>query len=92
MAGQTRPRAVTSDETLVWAGLTGAVHPVKRRWHSSPDEELLAIEHRQWPALRRLDEAAIADVTRPAIDALRALPATDFIRRATAELIVFERR
>lgn len=93
--GAVRPRAVTSEETLEWAataGLVGTVHFVERQWRSSPDDELLAIEHRQWPALRQLDEAAVEDVTRPAIDALRALPATDFIRRATAELIVFERR
>jgi ubiquinone/menaquinone biosynthesis C-methylase UbiE len=92
--GATRPRGVTTDETLAWAataGLTGTVHALERQWLSSPDQELLAIEHRQWPALRQLDEAAIEDVTRPAVEALRALPPTEMVRRATAELIVFER-
>jgi hypothetical protein len=28
----------------------------------------------QWPALRELDEASIEEVTRPVIDALRAIP------------------
>jgi ubiquinone/menaquinone biosynthesis C-methylase UbiE len=92
--GATRRRAVTSEETIDWAaqaGLSGTLHMVERRWQSSPDDELRAIEHRQWPALRQLDEAAIEEVTRPTIDALRALPASDFLRRATAELIVFQR-
>lgn len=93
--GATRRRAVTTGETLGWAasaGLTGTVHERQRQWLSSPDQELLAIEHRQWPALRQLDEAAIEDVTGPAVEALRALPATEIVRRATAEMIVFERR
>jgi ubiquinone/menaquinone biosynthesis C-methylase UbiE len=93
--GATRPRAVTTEETLGWAataGLIGTVHELERQWLSSPDEELAAIEHRQWPALRELDETAIEDVTRPAVEALRALPPTEMVRRATAELIVFQRR
>jgi len=42
-------------------------------------------------SMQELDECAIEEVTRPAIDALRALPATDDTRRATAEIIVFQR-
>jgi hypothetical protein len=38
-----------------------------------------------------LDEDAVEEVTRPATEALRALPATDGVRRATAEMIVFRR-
>jgi ubiquinone/menaquinone biosynthesis C-methylase UbiE len=89
-----RPRQVTTAETLEWAataGFQGRVHEVERRWRSNPAQELTAIARRQWPALRALDEKAIEDVTRPAIDALAALPATDTVRRATAEMIVFQR-
>jgi hypothetical protein len=40
--------------------------------------------------MRELDEDTILEVTEPAIEALRALPATEKIRRATADMIVFE--
>jgi hypothetical protein len=85
---------VSVDEVLAWAGaagFTGHVHRLERQWRSSPTEELTAIAHRTWPAMRALDEATIEEVTRPAIEALRALPATDDVRRATAEMIVLRR-
>ncbi len=92
--GASRPRGVSVDEVLVWggnAGFAGAVHRLERQWHASPDHELAAIANRTWPALRELDEDAVEEVTRPAIEALRALPPTDSVRRATAEMIVFQR-
>jgi hypothetical protein len=92
--GATRPRRVSVGEVLDWAaeaGFTGTVHKLERRWVSSPQDELSAIAHRSWPAMRELDEAAIEEVTRPAIDALRELPRTDALRRAVAEMVVFER-
>ncbi|HXQ75377.1 MAG TPA: class I SAM-dependent methyltransferase [Acidimicrobiales bacterium] len=92
--GASRPRGVSVDEVLAWAGaagFTGHVHQLERRWRSSPTEELTAIASRAWPALRELDEEAVEEVTRPAVEALRALPSTDADRRATAEMIVFRR-
>ena len=82
---------MTVSEVIDWAaeaGFDGDVLERERHWVSSPDQELQAITHRQWPAIRELDEDAIEEVTRPAIDALRALPATEVVRRATAELVV----
>jgi hypothetical protein len=92
--GDRRPRGVSVHQVLDWAGTAGfhgEVHEFERRWHSSPSQELYAITHRIWPALRELDEAGIEAVTRPAIEALRALPETDSVRRATAEAVVLHR-
>ncbi len=92
--GASRPRGVSVDEVLAWAGavgFTGHVHQLERRWRSSPSEELTAIAYRTWPAMRELDEAAIEEVTRPAVEALLARPDTEDIRRATAEMIVLRR-
>ncbi len=92
--GAPRPRRVSVDEVLDWAsgsGLTGTVHEMERQWVSSPDQELKAIEYRQWPAMRELDEASLEEVTRPAVEVLKALPATDALRRATVEMVVFRR-
>jgi SAM-dependent methyltransferase len=92
--GASRPRHVSVDDVLDWAagaGFTGEVHLIDRQWHSSPNQELTAIANRQWPALRELDDAVIEEVTRPAIRALEALPATDTLRRATADMIVLRR-
>ncbi|MGO9343713.1 MAG: class I SAM-dependent methyltransferase [Acidimicrobiales bacterium] len=89
-----RPRRVSVDEVLDWAaesGFTGTVHELERQWLSSPDQELRAIEHRQWPAMRELDEASVEEVTRPATEALQALTATDVVRRAIAEMVVLRR-
>ena len=89
-----RPRRVSVDEVLDWAGeagFTGTIHQLERQWVSSPRDELSAIAHRSWPAMRELDEAAIDEVTGPAIEALRALPQTESLRRAVAEMVVFER-
>jgi SAM-dependent methyltransferase len=89
--GAPRPRGVSVEEVLDWAGdagFTGCVRERERQWISSPDQELNAITRRQWPALRELDEDAIEEVTRPAVEELRALPATDVVRRATAETVV----
>jgi hypothetical protein len=92
--GAPRPRAVTVDETHSWAaaaGFTGDVYELSRQWRSSPVDELKAIAYRTWPAMRELDEVAVDEVTRPAIEALQALPATEDVRRATAEMIVLHR-
>jgi ubiquinone/menaquinone biosynthesis C-methylase UbiE len=92
--GASRPRGVTVDEVIGWgsaAGFTGEVHEFERQWHSSPNDELRAIAYRTWPAMRELDENAIEEVTRPAVEALKALPPGDDIRRATAETVVFHR-
>ena len=89
--GASRPGRVSVDQVLGWArqaGFTGTVHQLQRQWRSSPDDELAAIAKRAWPALRQLDEDAVDAVTGPAVHALRALPATDHLRRATAEMIV----
>ncbi|MFP3907416.1 MAG: class I SAM-dependent methyltransferase [Acidimicrobiales bacterium] len=91
--GASRPRGVTVDEVLAWGGdvgFVGTVHQLEREWRSTPAQEIAAIAHRTWPAMRELDDTAVEEVTRPAVEALRALPATDCIRRATAEMIVFE--
>ena len=90
-----RQRRVSVHQVLGWAGqagFDGDVHQLERRWNSTPDEELVAIEKRTWPAMRELDEEAIDEVTAPAVRALRALPATDHPRRAVAEMIVFRLR
>jgi ubiquinone/menaquinone biosynthesis C-methylase UbiE len=91
--GARRPRGVTVEEVLDWgrsAGFTGTVHQLERQWRSAPAEELSAIAYRTWPAMRELDEAGIEEVTRPAIQALQALPATDYIRQATADMVVMQ--
>ena len=52
-----RPRGVTVDEVREWgerAGFTGRVHQLQRQWRSAPAEELAAIAHRTWPAMREL--------------------------------------
>jgi ubiquinone/menaquinone biosynthesis C-methylase UbiE len=92
--GARRPRGVSVLEVIDWAGsagFVGDVHEFERKWLSSPSEELKAIAYRAWPALRDLDEEAIEDVTRPAIEALRALPAGTDTRRAIAEVAVLRR-
>jgi SAM-dependent methyltransferase len=93
--GAPRPHGVSTDEVLEWAasaGFSGNVHRLERRWRSSPRQELTAISLRTWPAMRDLDDTAIEEVTRPTIEALEALPASDTLRRATAEMIVPQRQ
>ena len=90
-----RPRGVTTGEVLDWArpaGFIGTVHWFERQWSSSPADELMAISLRTWPALRELHEDDIEVAIRPAIDNLQALPPTNVIRRATAEMVVFQRQ
>jgi ubiquinone/menaquinone biosynthesis C-methylase UbiE len=90
--GASRPRAVTTDQVLELAstaGFSGTVHCVARQWRSSPADELMAIEQRTWPAMRELDEDALEQVTRPAVESLKGLPPEDFVRRATAEIVDF---
>ena len=92
--GAARPRSVSSDETLAWAGqagFNGKIRQFERVWSFSAQDELAAIAHRAWPALRELDEAAIEEVTRPAIEALRAIPGDDHLRRATADMVILQR-
>jgi hypothetical protein len=87
-----RPRGVTTGETIDWAataGFGGFVHEFQRSWYSSPAQELEAIRLRQWPAMRELSDPDLEEVTRPAIEALEAMPASSVLRRATAELVVF---
>jgi ubiquinone/menaquinone biosynthesis C-methylase UbiE len=89
-----RPRSVTVDQILEWAGVAGFrgnVHPHERSFVSSPELELDAIERRAWPALRELDDAAATDATAPAIEALRALPPGETERRGFVDVIVLER-
>ncbi len=89
-----RPRGVTADQVRGWAasaGLTGEVHHLDRVFRSTQSLELDAIARRAWPALRELDEEQIEEVTRPAIEALRALPDVDTARRATAGMLVLHR-
>jgi ubiquinone/menaquinone biosynthesis C-methylase UbiE len=91
---RTRPRLVRAEQILEWArtaGFRGVVHPLARRWASSPGHELDAIARRAWPTLRELDEEAVEEVTRPAIEALQALPPGECTRRMTAELLVLRR-
>ncbi len=92
--GAVRPRGVTVEEVTGWAasaGFVGTVHELQRQWTSAPTDELAAIAHRSWPAMRELDEAALDEVTKPAIEALRSLPDTEGIRRAVSDFVVFER-
>jgi ubiquinone/menaquinone biosynthesis C-methylase UbiE len=86
-----RPRGVTVDQIVEWsgrAGFCGDVVPNVRSFVSSPELELDAIERRAWPALRELDEPGVAAVTRPAVDALRALPPGPTERRGIVDVIV----
>lgn len=88
-----RPRGVTVEQVLEWsalAGFRGEVHPRARSFLSSPDYELDAIARKSWPALRELDDVAVDEATRPAIEALRALPPGDTVRRGFVDLIVLE--
>ena len=61
-----RPRGVSVAQVLEWsarAGFRGEVHPYERSFVSSPEVELDAIARKSWPALRELDDAAVAEVT-----------------------------
>ena len=87
-----RPRAVTTEQVVSWAGeagFVGDVHQLERTWTGSPADELEAVRLRSWPALRELDDQTIDDVTQPTIMALRALPETKVERRAIVEMIAF---
>jgi ubiquinone/menaquinone biosynthesis C-methylase UbiE len=94
LRGAARPRGVTVDHVLGWAGqagFDGTVYELHRQWHSAPSEVLAAIAQRSWPVMRELDETAIEEATRPAIEALQAVPDEDDIRRATADMLVLSR-
>jgi ubiquinone/menaquinone biosynthesis C-methylase UbiE len=89
-----RPRGVTVDEVLEWAasaGFSGRTRPLERSWKGSPSAELAAIAQRTWPSLRQLDHRTVEEVTRPAVEALRALPDAPVERRATTDLVVLQR-
>ena len=45
----------------------------------------------RWPAMRELDEAAIDEVTRSAVEALRSMPDTEGLRRAVCEFAILHR-
>jgi hypothetical protein len=86
-----RPRGVSVDQILGWAGEAGFhadVHSHERTFLSSPEDEVDAIERRAWPALRELDAGTAEEVTRPIIDALRALPPAETPRRGIVDVIV----
>lgn len=88
-----RPRGVSVAQVLEWsarAGFRGEVHQRERSFVSSPEGELDAIARKSWPALRELDDAAAAEATGPAIEALGALPPGDTERRGVVDLIVLE--
>jgi ubiquinone/menaquinone biosynthesis C-methylase UbiE len=89
-----RPREATAEDVLGWAasaGWEGTLRHVHRSWISSPQQEVLAIERRSWPALWGLDETTLERITRPTLDALRALPAADQGRSATSDLLILRR-
>jgi SAM-dependent methyltransferase len=89
-----RPRDVTGDQVRGWAeaaGFSVTLHTLGRQWYESPSDVLAAIAHRAWPALRELDDAAVAEATGPAIAALKAMPEADYLRRATADVFVLRR-
>lgn len=89
-----RSRTVVADDVLHWAdplGFLGTVQPVTRSWRSTAAAEIAAIGEQAWPALRDLDEPTLEAATRPALEALGALPAGEHVRRAVAELVVLER-
>lgn len=95
LRGAARPRQVTADEVVGWAapaGFAATVHRLQRSWVGRPSDDLTAIALRQWPAMRELDDEALADATRPAVAALSALPDVDTVRRATADMVVLEKR
>jgi ubiquinone/menaquinone biosynthesis C-methylase UbiE len=73
------------------AGFTADAHQFDLRWHSKPSQELAAIAHRSWPALRELGEVEIEQATRPAIEALESLPEAESLRRASADVLVLKR-
>jgi len=86
-----RPRGATVAQILEWsgrAGFHGEVVPHERSFVSSPELELDAIERRAWPTLRELDAAGVEQVTRPAIEALRAMPPGATERRGIVDVIV----
>jgi hypothetical protein len=93
--GALRPRRLASDQVLQWAasaGLTGTVLHRPRQWRSRPSEEIFAIENRTWPAMRELGEQELEEITRPAIEALRALPPFARVHRETADVVVLQRK
>jgi hypothetical protein len=40
--------------------------------------------------MRELDEEALDEATKPALEALRALPDTDVVRRGISDVLVFQ--
>ncbi len=94
LLGHPRPRGVTADEVAGWAataGFTATLEHLSRAWWASPADELEAIERRAWPAMRRLDDAALAKATAPAIEALASMSTAESLRRAVVDLLVLTR-
>lgn len=85
----------TTEQVLEWAGAAGfggaEVRVLEREWRSAPGKVVDGIRRRMWAGLRALDEASIEQLTRPAIDALEALPPGLDTRRATADMVVLRR-
>lgn len=88
------PLAVTSGEVAGWASQVG-FSATSTAWSGA----FPRAETSWWPSLsgsgRRyasLDEGAIEEVSKPAVEALRAMPTGDCLPRATADILVLERR
>ena len=92
----TSPRHVepSARDICTWAeavGFGARVESRHRRWSSPPSEALDGIRRRMWAGLRALDDQAIEEVTRPAVDALQALSPEDTARHGVAEILILER-
>lgn len=82
------------EQILEWgraSGLSGSVDHIRREWQSSPAVAVDGITRRMWAGIRALDEETIERISRPAVAALQALPASDTTRRATSPVVVLDR-
>ncbi len=87
-----RQRHVTAADILAWgaqAGFDGHLEVfAERSWVTSAAEQTQSIRDRVWPALQGLDDEAFEKVTRPAFEALAALPDGPIVQRAEADVVV----
>jgi SAM-dependent methyltransferase len=91
--GALRPRGVSVEEVINWArpaGFGATVRTFERTWQSTKEEELYAIEHRVWPALRELNDHDAEEVTTPIVEELKAMSEEIFARRAIASMVVLD--
>jgi ubiquinone/menaquinone biosynthesis C-methylase UbiE len=86
---------VSAADIVAWgarAGLAGHIEPMQpRSWVTSAADQIRSIRDRVWPALRGLDAADFEAVTRPAVEALAALPAGPIPQHAEADIVVLSR-